>query len=471
MMVKYREVLELREIQRSLPRANQLPDPLSHKPVPQYLSAVPLALLPLLPESDSGGSRDHSLSPPESPMRRSSPVSPTSPASPDWMVVPPRLPTPPPTTQHGHPAYLSHLLPAQPVPVRPKPKFSFLPLLETPPASTPSSPYPSTTNSRSVSPDVLSDDQSHHPSTPSLTNASIDSSPSRTSSASPDPPSFLQLPPLHHRAFQVDNQYSKPPYGHHKSYFPPFSEHHPDSLNDTMPHPLPFAVRAIRLEASASPSLLPPSPLSLSPTPTSVGSSPKNFETRPLPCTENLVGSSKPMRRRNFMVVNDMEIEIDADDSSVDVPSSPKPSRPRNVILVNGMEIEVDAEDENAEEEPSKSAPPGACSSPTSFEPTLEPAMVSIPLSPSPSPTPSPPPPPSRSLPDLKNSPRVAPEHQRDQSSSITPSPILQSASPIKSPPHSPRILRVARDRDLQLPPSPKSAPYCVLTRRRPGPS
>ncbi|KAF9525937.1 hypothetical protein CPB83DRAFT_746222, partial [Crepidotus variabilis] len=44
----YQDLLELKEIQRSLPHADQPGDPLTGKPAKHYLSAVPIGLLPLL---------------------------------------------------------------------------------------------------------------------------------------------------------------------------------------------------------------------------------------------------------------------------------------------------------------------------------------------------------------------------------------------------------------------------------------
>ncbi|TFK39537.1 hypothetical protein BDQ12DRAFT_603985, partial [Crucibulum laeve] len=51
--LSYQDLLELKEIQRSLPRANQLADPISGKQASHILSAVPVVLLPLLSESES----------------------------------------------------------------------------------------------------------------------------------------------------------------------------------------------------------------------------------------------------------------------------------------------------------------------------------------------------------------------------------------------------------------------------------
>ncbi|THU94564.1 hypothetical protein K435DRAFT_668225, partial [Dendrothele bispora CBS 962.96] len=47
--LSYQDILELKAIQRTLPRAPQLPDLYTGKPASQYLSAVPIGLLPLLP--------------------------------------------------------------------------------------------------------------------------------------------------------------------------------------------------------------------------------------------------------------------------------------------------------------------------------------------------------------------------------------------------------------------------------------
>ncbi|KAF9263920.1 hypothetical protein L218DRAFT_999085 [Marasmius fiardii PR-910] len=43
------DILELKAIQQTLPQAQQLPDPYTGKPVKQYLSRVPIVLLPLGP--------------------------------------------------------------------------------------------------------------------------------------------------------------------------------------------------------------------------------------------------------------------------------------------------------------------------------------------------------------------------------------------------------------------------------------
>ncbi|KAF8987402.1 hypothetical protein BDQ17DRAFT_1258604, partial [Cyathus striatus] len=48
--LSYQDILELKEIQRSLPIADQPPDPISGKPPSRYLRTVPIGLLPLLPQ-------------------------------------------------------------------------------------------------------------------------------------------------------------------------------------------------------------------------------------------------------------------------------------------------------------------------------------------------------------------------------------------------------------------------------------
>ncbi|KAG7100117.1 hypothetical protein E1B28_001897 [Marasmius oreades] len=49
--LSYKDILELKAIQRTLPHAQQLPDPFTGKPANQYLSNVPIGLLPLLPDT------------------------------------------------------------------------------------------------------------------------------------------------------------------------------------------------------------------------------------------------------------------------------------------------------------------------------------------------------------------------------------------------------------------------------------
>ncbi|KAF8236716.1 hypothetical protein L208DRAFT_1390509 [Tricholoma matsutake] len=100
--LSYEDLLELKEIQCSLPRANQHSDPVSGRPASHYLTAVPIALLPLLPP------------PPPPP--------------------PPSSPSAPPSTPH-----LQHRPPH-----RSKPLFPFLPLLDSPSLS--NSTTPSLTN-------------------------------------------------------------------------------------------------------------------------------------------------------------------------------------------------------------------------------------------------------------------------------------------------------------------------------------
>ncbi|KAG7443339.1 uncharacterized protein BT62DRAFT_326383 [Guyanagaster necrorhizus] len=116
--LSYQDILELKAIQRTLPRANQLPDMYTGKPASQFLSKVPIGLLPLLPTS----------SPPPPPPTTTDPSPPRQPSEERTSYFPPS--SPPPKVK----------------------KFAFLPLLETPPASPcscppPPPPPPSTINS------------------------------------------------------------------------------------------------------------------------------------------------------------------------------------------------------------------------------------------------------------------------------------------------------------------------------------
>ena len=64
----YRDLLELKEIQRSLPHANQPPDIITGRPGKQFLAGVPIVLLPLLSssptESGSNGAQDSAMNRP-----------------------------------------------------------------------------------------------------------------------------------------------------------------------------------------------------------------------------------------------------------------------------------------------------------------------------------------------------------------------------------------------------------------------
>ncbi|KIJ97665.1 hypothetical protein K443DRAFT_133768 [Laccaria amethystina LaAM-08-1] len=288
--LSYQDLLELKEIQRSLPHANQPADLLSGRAGSHYLSAVPINLLPLLAENNSSDSSSQNSS------STPSPVSSPCPGTLNWSHFPP-----PPTTRQApaaqwHPPHLAHLLPAKPTPQRQKPRFAFLPLLDTPP----SSPFPSNPSSRSPSPslslDLHSDtDQSLDPPTPSL-----DGSPaSRASSCSPEPPS-LRLPPPRTRTGGGD------------SYFPTFPSSASDERQQHQVPGLPgihpavaMTMATMRLHAVPSPNLVPPSPLSLGPPSSAPGlGGEMNMNIVP----------PKPRKKRNFIVVNDIEIELDDDD-------------------------------------------------------------------------------------------------------------------------------------------------------------
>ncbi|KIY44958.1 hypothetical protein FISHEDRAFT_25379, partial [Fistulina hepatica ATCC 64428] len=58
----YHEILEMKAIQNSLPQADQLSDPLTGRPARQFLSKIPITLLPLL--SDESASESSQPPPP-----------------------------------------------------------------------------------------------------------------------------------------------------------------------------------------------------------------------------------------------------------------------------------------------------------------------------------------------------------------------------------------------------------------------
>lgn len=336
-----RDLLELKEIQRSLPRANQPCDLITGRPGRHYLSAVPIGLLPLLAESDDSAQSSQNSSVAPSPVtspRSSSPTFPstqhyTGPPSitsePSTLVSPwainfRRQPPPPPripASAYKGGAHLAHLLPSRgPTERQQKPRFAFLPLLDTPPSSGNNSPYPSNPPTRTPSPqpseqdgDLTSDtDHSLDPPTPSLTNASLDSSPhSRASSCSPEPP-FFQLPPP--KAAGIMKR--SPLIGAHDSYFPPQDEHAPLSHL-----PLHGPTNGIRLHALQSPSLLPPSPLALE--------------------VPIVAPKPRPAKKRNFILVNDIEIELDDDDADGDVDEPEESSNKSSVAGVVSSTLTV----------------------------------------------------------------------------------------------------------------------------------
>ncbi|KAJ7498120.1 hypothetical protein B0H11DRAFT_833037 [Mycena galericulata] len=134
--LSYQELLELKEIQRSLPHAPQPPD---LRPGKQLLSTVPIGLLPLAAESPTSPASP--ASPPQSPGAYQTPF-----------LMPPGRAKPPPAPTRFASSSLTHLRPptAPPAP-RARAAFAFLPLLaaESPAAS----PAPSTASSAASSAD------------------------------------------------------------------------------------------------------------------------------------------------------------------------------------------------------------------------------------------------------------------------------------------------------------------------------
>ena len=269
--LSYQDLLELKEIQRTLPRADQPPDYLTGRSGSQYLKKVPIGLLPLLPDSPSG---EQPTSPTES---RSRPTS--SPMSSSWASFRPNsgdlpLPSTPPTggshyrsNLSHHPSNLSHLPQAARAEAKPKSRFAFLPLLDgNSPGSRSRSPSPSPSDSG--------------PPTPSLSNASLESSPlSRASSCSPEPP-FMRLPPPQHKPNP------EPKVSHLSSN--PYS---------------PFGCAPNRPQLSR---FVPPPPPAPAPKPPA-------------------------KKKKNVMFINGIEIDLDDDDD--DEPSTPHPTSPQMSML------------------------------------------------------------------------------------------------------------------------------------------
>ncbi|KAK7031723.1 hypothetical protein R3P38DRAFT_826164 [Favolaschia claudopus] len=121
--LSFQEILELEEIQQSLPHARQ-PAEFLRRPGKQLLSMVPIGLLPL-------ASAETSTSPVSPP-----PKSPSNPTPSSTFVMPPgRARVPPPPRMAS--STLTHLRPPITTPQRVKPTFAFLPLLSSSPVATP----------------------------------------------------------------------------------------------------------------------------------------------------------------------------------------------------------------------------------------------------------------------------------------------------------------------------------------------
>lgn len=313
-------------MQRSLPLANQPRDPLTGKLANCYLSGVPIGLLPLLPMTDDS---DQLFIPPSP--RSPSPTVPSvnhdavelAPVSAWNMTF--HKPNPNallPVSSYTASPLLPHLLPSRLGPNRQTPHFPFLPLLDTPSSSESSSPYPSNTPSRSPSPtsqgehdlnsDLASDtDQS----TPSLTNASLDSSPHSTaSSCSPEPP-FLQLPSPSTKPSTLHGGYTV---GSNDSYFPPCDLF--NNMPDFSARFRPSLPRDHNHVAMMMPHAVP-----------------RHTTLNPPPRQTLQVAASKP-KKRNIIIVNDVEIELDDDDDEEPRATPESPNTKRAISPANDID-------------------------------------------------------------------------------------------------------------------------------------
>ncbi|KAL4062373.1 hypothetical protein V8B97DRAFT_1752822 [Scleroderma yunnanense] len=117
--LSYEDVLELKMLQRELPRAAQPVDAFSSKPFANvFLAHVPIPLLPLNPTTHSCFSASpSSLSPSATPLNMTSP--PPSPSPPEVTTIPTRDFRPPLPSQDTH-VIRPHNIPVPPPPVPPR---------------------------------------------------------------------------------------------------------------------------------------------------------------------------------------------------------------------------------------------------------------------------------------------------------------------------------------------------------------
>ncbi|KAJ8509506.1 hypothetical protein ONZ45_g8333 [Pleurotus djamor] len=333
--------------------------------------AVPQAKPPMcvLPLADASTPTSSS---PSSPL-----LSPTSVAIPK---PPPSLPT--------HLSHLSHLLPNKSQSRNaPKRAFNFLPLLDTPPtsaAATPmnstfTTPSPSISTSKAgsvassalssplpspstvikaleacalncddeddvayaseASSDVGSSVRSYDPPTPSLTNASLDSSPPMSRASSMSPEFALRHLGGHHEVPTPAEKEDQGYFPHPSAYVPPPSSNSAYSHfgeESIVPSALPPTTRAMRLSALPSPALIPPSPLNLSLLPNfPLASALGNFDEAQ-PRSPTLLASAQPIVRET---------------PSITPEPKKKQKKPKQVIVINDEEIEIGGDSENEEEE------------------------------------------------------------------------------------------------------------------------
>ncbi|KAH7924146.1 hypothetical protein BV22DRAFT_1035481 [Leucogyrophana mollusca] len=291
--LSYEDILELKQIQRSLPRAEQPHDPLSSRPHSVFLKHVPIPLLPFNPTTISAS--PSTPSPTTSPSPHSPPSTPPVYAYKPPAFIPPPPPPPRPTTSTPFsPPSGSNLPP-------PRRTFQFLTLLDetsansTPPPSTPSTPVIHPTSSSMLCPPASDALDTTYPSdtessTPSLTTASLSPAPSLPSdSPAPSPAPSPTIYHTHHDDDQDDDfilnldvDADVDPSAQHANYnpyFPPISPFHAkfpsqhrapvSSFHTRFPNthsvvkPASVAQKLI-LEAVPSPGLPAPSPLELS---------------------------------------------------------------------------------------------------------------------------------------------------------------------------------------------------------------
>ncbi|KAJ7080741.1 hypothetical protein B0H15DRAFT_476353 [Mycena belliarum] len=343
--LSYQELLELKEITQSLPHAAQ---PWDTRPGKHILSTVPIGLLPLAASDDPTSPTSSTVTPNSSPAAQ---------YQTPFVMPPGRARAAPPPARLASPT-LTHLRPLAPPP-RVKPTFSFLPLLPSPSPSVSASacvasatPTPASSIASSPGGPGPSGDLSYFPPYPPA-RAAADGEPDRVL------PPPARKPPVSAQPIAVAGA-SAHGYAHAyraaeaAAYSPPFGSSAYDYAKDRH-HMLDREHRQAALVREQLERAIP---------------------TLVLPAPELAVAAPAKQARKtkkSFMLINDVEVEIEETDDEADEPPKAPPPAPKIEVAAPVLTAKP------ASPTPTPTSAPEKAPAPPSPSPTLKPTS---PLSP-----------------------------------------------------------------------------------------